>query len=459
MSEEAEEKADEYDSRASRRRTASSRQSRPFSKAAAPPSAGRHRFAAPQLDDDDDGEEEDDETDDEELNDTRREEDETDGDDTFEHKYDSRPTSKHTAVYPYISERTERQMSERRPTARRIAMDDTDELDEDGLYQQRVASRDRSSSMARNDRPAAASHRKRFVAQRDDEDEQPIEQQSRAASTALAPFLADSSSAPYLVTPSLLFTAGTHIAPSADPALLLSQALAALSSPPASTTGLAARLPGVTDHFPRQRRTFRAGWGMDGKIALIRGSDVTVTRVKGDEQDSDRPGTELDRERQGRVDMMVALLQVHHEFAEAQKGGGLPGVFAPSLSSSRFAGFAQSSTAIASTSPIATLCDRYITALTALLGSYPPPSAAASTSSLIPAGSFSVASQLHHAISVFQLVKVLYAPEYGSSSLGSFLSTAPSSSSSLPLSVPTSPPSPCPPQGRPSVKCTRDCTT
>ena len=421
MSEEGEEKADEYDSR-SRRRAAESRQ--PRSKAAQS-STGRHRFAAPQLDD------EDDDTDEEQLEDTRQQDDGSD-DDRRDHS--SRLGEKHTALYPFISARTERKMSEKRRTARRIPMDDTDELDESGQYQQReryTASRDRSSSTARNDRPAAG-NRKRFVAQQDDEDEHLMEQPQTTTSTAAIPFLADSSTPAYLVTPSLLFTPGTHTSPSADPALLLSQALAALSTPPASTTGLAARLPGVTDRFPRQRRAFGAGWGVDGRIALIRGSNVMVTRMKGDEQDSDKSLDELDRERQGRVDMMVALLQVHHEFTEAQKSGS-HGASA-SLSSPRFSNFAPSSTAITSTSPIATLCDRYIAVLTAVLSSYPLPAVTGPTSSVVPARSFSVASQLRHTISVFQLVKVLYAPEYGSASLGSFLSMPSSSSLSLSLS-------------------------
>ena len=423
MSEEAEEKAGDYDGSGGSRR----RQPRQ-AKAAAPTSASRHRFAAPQLDD------EDDETDEEQqLNDTRREEDDTEADDIYEYKYDSRPVGRHTSLYPQISARTERRLSERRPTARRIPMDDADELEEDAMFQQRErysASRERSSSTARNNQPAPA-NRKRFVAQHDDEDEQLLEQQQQS-STATIPFLPASSLPAYLVTPSLLFTPGTHTSTAADPALMLSQLLSSLPAPPASTTGLATPLPGVTVRFPRHRRAFGAGWGVDGKVTLVCGSAVTVTRVKGDEQNSDRTADEVERERQGRVDMMVAMLQVHHEFAEAQKAAVHVG--SASSTSSRFGTFAASSTAIASTSSIALLCDRYIAALTAVVGSYSPLFAAASTSSLVPARSFSVVSQLRHAISVFQLVKVLYAPEYGSASLGSFLST-PTTSSSSPIAV------------------------
>ena len=421
-SEEGEEKADDYDGTASERRKAQSRQ--PRVTRAAPTSAGRHRFAAPQLDDDDD----DDDTDDEQqLDDDTRGHEEADGDDTDHSQYDGRT---HSAVYPQISARMERQLSARKRTARRIPMDETDELEEADIYQARerhAADRDRSSSTARNDR-AVAVGRKRFVAQHDDDDDMPVEH-AQPTSIAPIPFLADSNTPAYLVTPSLLFTPGTHTAPSADPALLLSQLLASLPAPPASTTGLGAPLPGVTNRFPRQRRAFGAGWGVDGAIALIRGNSVTVTRVKGDEQNSDRAADELDRERQGRVDMMIAMLQVHHQFAEAQKGS-LHGA-AASLSSPRFGG-SETSPSIASTSPIAMLCDRYIAALTGLLVSYPSSVASTSASSLIPARSFSVASQLRHALSVFQLVKVLYAPEYGSASLSTFLSTPPSSS---PLSL------------------------
>ena len=415
MSSEAEERTDEFDTNSgSRRRAAASRPVRATKDA--PNSAGRHRFAAPQLDDDDEDTDEE-----QQLNDTRREDEDAEGDDAYEHKYDGRPTGKHSSVYPLISARAERQMSERKSTARRIPMDDAESADEDGVYQQQrerySQSRERSSSTARNDRPAGAASRKRFVAQPDDEDEQLIDQ-PQPNSTAPFPFLTDSSLPAYLVTPSLLFTPGSHTTPSADPALLLSQLMASLPQPPASTTSSASSLPGVTDHFPRPRRAFGAGWGVDGKVTVIRGSSVTVTRVKGDEQNSDRTADEADRERQGRVAMMLAMLQVHHQFAEAQRQ--------PQLALST-----PSSTTIVSSSSIALLCDRYIAALSALSMSYPPVNAASSTFSLIPAHSFSVASQLRHAISVFQLVKVLYAPEYGSASLASFLST-PSSSTPSP---------------------------
>ena len=406
-SDEGEEKATEYNNRA--------RATKP-----APTSAGQHRFAAPQLDDDDDDEELEAEADDELL-------DETDNSDAF----DGRPLRKHASVYPQINNRAERQLSDRKPTARRIAMDDGDDTDEDALYFQQKGRRsnnttERSASTARNDRPTS---RKRFVAQDDDDDMQLIERPQPSPSPPAA-FLSDSSAA-YLVTPSLLFTPGTHPAAAEDPTLLLSQALLdKLPPPPASTTGLATRLPGVTDRFPRHRRAFRTGWGVDGSVAVIRGSSVTVTRVKGEEQSSGLLADELDRERQGRVDMMVAMLQVHHKFAEAQKRG-LSGASA-SLSSARFGAFDSSSTSVTSTSPLAMLCDHYIAALTAQL--IPDSSAPTSVStSLVPARPFSVASQLRHAISVFQLTKVLYAPEYGSASLSTFLST-PSQSSPPPLS-------------------------
>ena len=391
---------------------------------AAPTSAGRHRFAAPQLDEDEDRL--DDDTDDEQqMRDTRRRQDE---EDDGSNEFDSRSANKHNAVYPQISARTERQLAEKKPTARRIAMDDGDETEEDGQYQlekaRQLSERERSSSTARNDQPAAAT-RKRFVAQHDDDDdEQLTERPQQQTSLALLPLLADSSPA-YLVTPSLLFTPGTHTSPSADPALLMAQALATLPSPPASTTGLATRVPGVTERLPRYRRAFRAGWGVDGKISLIRGSSVTMTRVKGDEQNSTATADELERERQGRVAMMVAMLEVHHDFADKQKAGQHGA--STSLSSPRSAPFVPASSLIPSTSPIAMLCDLYIAKLSALLVSHPAIGAATSTS-LVPARPFSVASQLRHAISVFQLVKVLYAPEYGSASLSSFLSTPPSTS-------------------------------
>ena len=416
MSSEAEERADEYeDGRGSGRRGGGGAAFRP-SRAAkdAPNSAGRHRFAAPQLDDDDD-----DETDEEQqLNDTRRQEEDAEADEAYERKYDGRSAGKHGSVYPLISARSERQMSERKPTARRIPLDDAEALDDDGMYGQPDRygdSRERSSSAARNSRTVVS--RKRFVAQQDEEDEQLIDQ-SQPISAPFA-FPTDSSPPAYLVTPSVLFTPGSHTASSADPALLLSQLLAAQPTPPASTTSSTTSLPGVTDeHNPRPRRAFGAGWGVDGKVALIRGSSVTVTRVKGDEQNSDRAADEVERERQGRVAMMTALLQVHHQFAEAQK---LPQPKAP----------ASFSAAVVSSSPIALLCDHYIAALTALSTSHPSTNVAASSTSIVPARPFSVASQLRHAISVFQLVKVLYAPEYGSASLNTFLAT-PAPSTPLP---------------------------
>ena len=291
---------------------------------------------------------------------------------------------------------------------------------------------------SRNDRQQlvrAAPSKKRFVAE-DVDEEVKAEEEARPAPPSIPS---------YLLTHSALLTPGTHTASSSDPAISLSSALSALPPPPSSTLPSASPIAGVSDRATGWRKAFRVGWGVDGRVAVVEGGKVTITQVRGDEQSKGKPRDVIERERKGRAEMRLRLLQVHLDFSEAQRSGALhsngdvkgsaqssSSAFPP-LSAGRAAASSSTGSLATSTSPLAILCDRYTAALTPLLPSFPLPSSSSSSPS-----SFCFARQLRQAISVFQLVKLLFALEYGSASLSSLLpglpspspSSAPSASSS-----------------------------
>ena len=390
-----------------------------------------HRFAAP-VDDDD-----------EEKDDRLREEEEEEADadeddESYEGKYDEEEEQEHSSVYPKLRDEDGQPLSRHR----RAIPEDGDEAegeDDDG----RGASAMDVAAAPRNDQwqqqlvVQAAPSKKRFMADDADEESSAVEEAQPAPPSIPS----------YLLTHSALLTPGTHTAPSSDPAIALSSALSSLPPPPSSTLPSASPVPGVSDRAAGWRRAFRVGWGPDGRLAVVEGGKVTITQVRGDEQSKGRAKEAIERERKGRAEMRQRLLQVHLDFSEAQRSGSLQSNGqAPSEAQSSSSSSSSSSSfpalpvgrvapLTASASPLALLCDRYTAALTPLLPSFPLPSSASSSSHT----AFTFASQLRQAISCFQLVKLLFAPEYGSASLPSLLpgspapppSSAPYESSSL----------------------------
>ena len=242
----------------------------------------------------------------------------------------------------------------------------------------------------------------------------------------------------------LSFTPATARSSIDDAAHKLAAAISAIPYPtPATMTPCASILPSSSYHQLSQRRAFHVGWGIDGRVVIIRGSQVSITVVRGEEEITDK-STQHEQE-QARAHMMQKMLKVHLDFTATINDTGhndQPAAAASSASSaSLFSTLTSSSLSLSASSPssslqtssssIAMLCDRYVNALTPLLNEFPLPTATSTSSFTKPA--FNVASQVRHAISVFELVKVLFAPECGAASLLSFLATdtAPPSSSSL----------------------------
>ena len=385
-----------------------------------------HRFAAPVDDEEEEDEREGEEEEEEDV-------DEDEG--SYEGKYDEEEEP--ASMYPKLrDDGGQPHLWSRRAIP---ADDEVEGADDDGrgAMAMDVASRN-DDLRQRQLLVQVAPSKKRFVAEDVDE-----EVKAEEEATPAPPSIPS-----HLLTHSALLTPGTHTASSSDPAIALSSALSSLPSPPSSTLPSASPIAGVSDRARGWRKAFRVGWGIDGRLAVVEGGRVTITQVRGDEQTKGKSRDVIERERKGRVEMQLRLLQVHLDFTEAQRSGALqsdgdlggsaqPSSSSsfPSLSAGRTAGASSSSAAPAKlTSPLALLCDRYTAALTPLLASFPLPTTSSAFHS-----SFSFASQLRQAISAFQLVKLLFAPEYGSASLSSLLpgqsspsaSPAPSASSSL----------------------------